>query len=61
MGLRTEYHRAGVSGPSEFPKGPSTQYLRALIPNTIKVMVFGTRDKKILGTWILWVCLLLSD
>ena len=29
-----------------FLEGPSTQYLRTLVPNTIKSMVFGTRDLK---------------
>ena len=33
-----------------FPKGPSTQYLRSLVPNTIKSMVFGTRNLKY---WVL--------
>ena len=28
------------------PEGPSTQCLRSLVPNTIKSMVFGTRDLK---------------
>ena len=28
------------------PEGPSTQYLRSLVPNTIKSMVFGTRNLK---------------
>ena len=27
-------------------EGPSTQYLRTLVPNTIKSMVFGTRILK---------------
>ena len=31
-----------------YPEGPSTQYLRTLVPNTIKGMVFGTRDLKYL-------------
>ena len=29
------------------PEGPSTQYLRTLVPNTIKRMVFGTRNTNI--------------
>ena len=33
-----------------FPEGPSTQYLRTLIPNTIPFMVFGTR---VLKYWVL--------
>ena len=28
------------------PEGPSTQYLRSLVPNTITGMVFGTRNLK---------------
>ena len=32
------------------PEGPSTQYLWTLVPNTIKGMVFGTRDLK---HWVL--------
>ena len=28
------------------PEGPSTQYLRILVPNTIRSMVFGARDLK---------------
>ena len=32
------------------PQGPSTQYLRSLVPNTIKSMVFGTRN---LNYWVL--------
>ena len=28
------------------PEGPSSQYLRTLVPNTIKGMVFGTRILK---------------
>ena len=31
-------------------EGPSTQYLRTLVPNTIKSMVFGTRNLKY---WVL--------
>ena len=26
-----------------FPEGPSTQYLRSMVPKTIPLMVFGTR------------------
>ena len=37
------------------PEGPSTQYLKFLVPKTILVMVFGTRVLKMLGTWTLWV------
>ena len=29
-----------------YPEGTSTQYLRPLIPNTIKGMVFGTKVLK---------------
>ena len=32
------------------PGGPSTQYLRCLVPNTIKNMVFGTT---VLKYWVL--------
>ena len=39
-----------------YTEGPSTQYLRSLVPNTIKSMVFGTRKLKYWvlgpsGTW----------
>ena len=33
-----------------FPEGPSTQYLRTLVPKTIALMVFGTR---VLKYWVL--------
>ena len=33
-----------------YPEGPSTQYLRSQVPNTIESMVFGTRN---LSTWTL--------
>ena len=33
-----------------FPEGPSTQYLRSLVPKTIPLMVFGTR---VLKYWVL--------
>ena len=33
-----------------YPEGPSTQYLRTLIPKIIKSMVFGARNLKY---WIL--------
>ena len=32
-----------------FPKGPSTQYSRTLVPNTIQGIVFGTR---VLKYWV---------
>ena len=32
------------------PEGPSTQYLRILVPKAIKGMVFGTR---VLKCWVL--------
>ena len=32
------------------PEGPSTQYVRTLVPRAIKNMVFGTRDLKY---WVL--------
>ena len=35
---------------SHYPEGPSTQYLRTLVPNTIQGMAFGTR---ILKYWVL--------
>ena len=37
-------------GDLDYPEGPSTQYLRILVPNTIESMVFGTRDLKY---WVL--------
>ena len=33
-----------------YPEGPSTQYLKTLIPTAIKGMVFGTR---VLKHWVL--------
>ena len=35
------------------PEGPSTHFLRFLVPNTLKGMVFGTRNLKywVLGLW----------
>ena len=40
-------------------EGPSTQYSRTLVPNTISLMIFGTR---VLDYWALgrtlWVCFL---
>ena len=35
-----------VCGLLSDPEGPSTQYSRPLLPNTIKSMVFGTRNLK---------------
>ena len=35
---------------SRSPEGPSTQYLRTLVPHTIPLMVWGTR---ILKYWVL--------
>ena len=32
--------------PNACPEGPSTQYLRTLVPNTINSMVFGSRNFK---------------
>ena len=44
------------SEPSEAstPEGPGAQYLRSLVPNTIPLMVVGTK-RQVLGTWTLWV------
>ena len=36
------------AGLTNFPEGPSTQYVRTLVPNAIKSMVFGTRSLKYL-------------
>ena len=36
--------------PIKKQEGPSTQYLRTLVPKAIKGKVFGTRVLKILGT-----------
>ena len=36
-----------------YPKVPSTQYSRTLVPKTIKGMVLGTRD---LEYWVLGPC-----
>ena len=40
------------------PEGPSTQYLRTLVPKTIKGIVCGTRDLK---HWVLGLSGYLSD
>ena len=37
---------AGGSEEDYSPEGPSTQYLRTLVPQTIFQMVFGTRVLK---------------
>ena len=37
------------------PEGPSAQYSRTLVPNTIEGMVFGTTDLKSMGAWTLWI------
>ena len=34
----------------DYPEGPSAQYLRPLVPNTIKGLFFGTR---VLKYWVL--------
>ena len=44
-----------VLGPDQYPEGPSTQYLRFLVPKSIQGMVLGTRSLKYFGTWTLWV------
>ena len=41
---------ASFKGGIEYPEGPSTQYSRTLVPNTISSMVFGTRNLK---SWVL--------
>ena len=38
------------TSPNKDPEGPSTQYIRTLVPKTIKGMDFGTR---ILKYWVL--------
>ena len=39
-----------------FPEGPSTQYLRSVVPKTIPLRNgFGDQSLQILGTWTLWV------
>ena len=40
-------------GRIQSPEGPSTQYVRSLVPDTIKGMVFGTRNRKY---WVLGPC-----
>ena len=39
-----------MNSPNRNPEGPSTQYLRTLVPDTIKSMVLGTRSLKY---WVL--------
>ena len=41
---------AGCAVFLSFPEGPSSQYLRFLVPKTILFMVFGTR---VLSYWVL--------
>ena len=43
------YLTAPRGGTKEIPKGPSTQYLRTLVPKTIPSRVFGTR---VLQYWV---------
>ena len=45
----------GTIGPT-YPEGPSTQYLRTLVPNTIRGMVVGSKGLKywVLGPSGLW-------
>ena len=66
IGTKSSQSRLGVSGvssagsseinpalrPHKFhsPEGPSTQYLRTLVPKTIPFMAFGTR---VLKCWVL--------
>ena len=42
-------HGRMPSSPIPFPKGPSAQYLRLLVPNTIEGTVFETRS---LTCWV---------
>ena len=35
------------------PEGPSTQYLRTLVPETIKGIVSAGQSPEIMGTWTL--------
>ena len=44
------HQRGTVFGSIREAEGPSTQYLRSLVPNTIKGMVFATR---VLKYWVL--------
>ena len=50
MRIKPPSRRAVFCNRKTTPEGPSTQYLRTLVPNTIKGMVFGTRD---LRYWVL--------
>ena len=47
--LRAKKVKAGNPGLGS-PEGPSTQYLRFLVPKTIPLMVFGARELKY---WVL--------
>ena len=46
----TQTLRRSMAGPKHYPEGPSTQYLRTLVPKTIPLMVFATR---VLKYWVL--------
>ena len=54
IGHRAQYYPQPQRRPKysliRDPEGPSTQYLRTLVPNTNKGMVFGTRNLKY---WVL--------
>ena len=43
--MRRQTRRRG-SAEKCYPEGPSTQYLRFLVPKTVKVSGFGTRNLK---------------
>ena len=49
MPERNELRSKVLKGIS-YPEGPSTQYLRTLVPKTIPLMVFGTKGLKY---WVL--------
>ena len=61
----TEVHMDScIVGPGSIPEGPSTQYLRTLVPKAIKGMILGTRVlKSLLGpsgydSQTVWICIL---
>ena len=48
--LQALCRRESTTGGIGTPKGPSTEYLKFLVPNTIPPIAFGTRGQQI---WVL--------
>ena len=50
LATQSELEAAMQAAGQPLPEGPSTQYLRTLVPKTIPLVVFGTR---VLKYWLL--------